>query len=330
MNETYVALDLGATKLLIGEVNAKGEILNSKRYETGYMDQLSAFSIIKRSLEDYISTVAWATSARPVSIGAGLMGRVDHKNGIWLQIDPKRSQEISLAEDLSRTFEMPCFIDNDVKSATRAVKRWGYGRHSDNFIYINIGTGIAAGVVVNGQLIRGSHFNAGEVGHTNVGVKAGVKCGCGREDCVELISAGLGFDCSARLLSKEYKTKLYIPSNEDIKVDVKEIFFLSQQNDPLCIQLVENATSGIANLIMNLVRTTDPDTVVLGGGIVSNGFLFPKILDKLNKTTMRFVSNGVQLTQLDPNFAGLLGAATVAIEGYQMATKAQKNHVYIK
>ncbi len=126
MNETYLALDLGATKLLIGEVNKKGEILNSKRYETGYMDQLSAFSIIKRSLEDYISTIGWATSARPVSMGAGLMGgRVDNGNGIWLQIDPKRSQEIPLAEDLSRTFEMPCFIDNDVKSATRAVKRWG-------------------------------------------------------------------------------------------------------------------------------------------------------------------------------------------------------------
>jgi len=330
MNETYLALDLGATKLLIGEVNAKGEILNSKRYETGYMDQLSAFSIIKRSLEDYISTVGWATSVRPVSMGAGLMGRVDNKSGVWLQIDPKRSQSVSLAKDLSRTFEMPCFIDNDVKSATRAVKRWGYGRQSDNFIYINIGSGIAAGFIVNGQLIRGSHFNAGEVGHTNVGVKVGVKCGCGREDCIELIAAGLGFDCSARLLSKTYKTKLYIPENENIKVDVKEIFFLSQQNDPLCIQLVDNATSGIANLIMNLVRVTDPDTVVLGGGILSDGFLFPKILEKLNKTTIRFVSNGVLLTQLNPNFAGLLGAATVAIEGYELIKKAQKNHVFTK
>jgi len=330
MNETYLALDLGATKLLIGEVNVKGEILNSKRYETGYMDQLSAFSIIKRSLEDYISTVGWATYTRPVSMGVGLMGRVDNKSGVWLQIDPKRTQPVSLSKDLSRVFEIPCFIDNDVKSATRAVKRWGYGRQSDNFIYINIGSGIAAGFVVNGQLIRGSHFNAGEVGHANVGVKVGIKCGCGREDCVELIAAGLGFDASARLLSKKYKTKLYIPENENIKVDVKEIFFLSKQNDPLCMQLVENAVSGIASLIMNLVRVTDPDTVILGGGIVSDGFLFPKILEKLNKTTIRFVSNGVILTQLNPNFAGLLGAATVAIEGYEQAKKAQMNHVFIK
>jgi len=330
MEETYLALDLGATKLLIGEVNAEGKILNSKRYETGYMDQASAFSIIKRSLEDYIMTIGWATDKRPVSMGVGLIGRVDNANGIWLQIDPKRTQSIPLADDLSKSFEIPCFIDNDVKSATRAVKRWGYGKRSDNFIYINIGTGIAAGFIVNGQLIRGSHFNAGEVGHTNVGVSTGVKCGCGRENCVELIAAGMGFDKSARILSKTLKTKLYIPKDENIKVDVQEVFFLSQQNDELCMQLVENATQGIANLIMNLVRVSDPDTVVLGGGIISNGFLFPKIIDKLNKTTIRFVSNGVVLTQLDPNMVGLLGAAAVALEGRQLSPATKKDFEFVK
>jgi len=330
MKETYLALDLGATKLLIGEIDTDGKILNKKKYETGYMDQISAFSIIKRSLEDYISTVGWATDQRPVSMGVGLIGRVDNANGIWLQIDPKRTQPIPLAEDLGKAFEMPCYIDNDVKSATRAVKRWGYGKQSDNFIYINIGSGIAAGFIVNGQLIRGSHFNAGEVGHTNVGVKVGVKCGCGREDCVELIAAGIGLDQSARLLSKTLKTQLYIPKDKNIKVDAKEVFFLSQQNDELCVQLVENASLAIANLIMNLVRVSDPDTVVLGGGIVSSGFLFTKILDKLNKTTIRFVTNGVVLTQLDPDYAGLLGAATVAIEGSQLSLNKKEDYAYIK
>lgn len=330
MERTYLALDLGASKLLIGEINDQGKILRSKRYETGYMDQITAFSIIKRSLEDYISNVGWATDKRPVSMGIGLMGRVDNINGLWLQIDPKRSQIITLVSDLEKIFGIPCFIDNDVKSATRAVKRWGYGKHSDNFIYINVGSGIAAGFVAGGQLIRGSHFNAGEVGHSNVGVDIGIKCVCGRENCVELIAAGIGFDRSARLLSKKYKTDLYIPKEEDIKVDVKEVFFLYQQNDELCVHLVENAAQGIANLIMNLVRVSDPDTVVLGGGVVSSGFLFPKILEKLNKTTIRFVSNGVVLTQLDPDYAGLLGAAVVAIEGIETSSGTLVEHEFIK
>ncbi|MDU1890518.1 MAG: ROK family protein [Dysgonomonas sp.] len=313
MEPTYLALDLGATKLLIGEVDSKGKILRHKRYETGYINQITASAIIKRSLEDYMTTVGWATDKRPASMGVGLIGRVDNANGIWLQIDPKRNQAISLAQELSDLYGFTCYIDNDVKAATRAVKKWGYGKGSDNFIYINIGTGIAAGFFINGQLVRGSHFNAGEVGHTNGGVNIGIKCSCGRDNCVEQIAGGLGFDKSARLLSKVYKTKLHIPENENIRVDVKEVYFLCQQNDELCVQLVENAAQGIASLIMNLVRVSDPDTVVLGGGIVSSGFIYQKVLEKLNKTTIRFVSNGVLLTQLDPNFAGLIGAAAVAM-----------------
>lgn len=313
MENTYLALDLGGTKLLIGEVNADGKILRHKRYDTGFTDQITAFSIIKRSLEDYMTTVGWATDNRPVSMGLGLLGRVDNTNGIWLQIDPKYNNPIPLAKDLSELYNFPCYIDNDVKAATRATKKWGYGKDSDNFIYINIGTGIAAGLFVNNQLIRGSHFNAGEVGHTNAGVDIGIKCSCGRDNCVEQIAGGMGFDKSARLLSKTLKTKLYIPEDEGIRVDVKEIFFLSQQNDELCVQLVENASQAIAGLIMNLVRVSDPDTVILGGGIVSSGFIYPKILEKLNKTTIRFVSNGIVLTKLDPDFIGLVGAAAVAM-----------------
>ena len=77
--------------------------------------------------------------------------------------------------------------------------------------------------------------------------------------------------------------------------------------------LVENAAEAIAQLIMNLVRVTDPDTVVLGGGIISETWFFDKVLSKLNANTMRFVSNGVVITHLNPDFVGLLGAGAVAM-----------------
>ena len=64
---------------------------------------------------------------------------------------------------------------------------------------------------------------------------------------------------------------------------------------------------------MNLVWVTDPDTVVLGGGIVSDGYIHDKILEKLHPTTMRFVTNGVVITKLNPGFIGLLGAGAVAM-----------------
>jgi predicted NBD/HSP70 family sugar kinase len=97
-------------------------------------------------------------------------------------------------------------------------------------------------------------------------------------------------------------------------VSVKEVFQLYEQEDPLCRVLVNQAAEALANLIMNLVRMTDPDTVVLGGGVVADGFLLELVENYLHPVTMRFVKNGVVLTKLNPEFAGLLGAAAIAID----------------
>lgn len=296
---------------MIGEMDGNGNILRSKKYPSGYFNQQSALEIIKKSLDDYRQTIGWVKK-KPVAIGVGLVGRVDPEQGIWLQIDPSRTQSTSLAGELSALYGIPCYIDNDVKSATRAERHFGFGQASKNFIYINVGTGIAAGFVVNGQLIRGSHFNAGEVGHTQVGVNIGMQCGCGRMDCVELIASGLGLDKCARLLQDQFETALTIEA-PDTRINTRAVFELSRQGDPLCVELVENASQALANLIMNLVRVSDPDTVVLGGGIVSDGYIYSKILEKLNANTIRFVKNGVVLTKLNPDFIGLIGAGAVAM-----------------
>ena len=224
--ETYLGLDLGGTKLLIGEIDSRGNILRYKKYDSGYFNQQAALDIIKLSLDDYIKTVGWYDK-KPLAMGVGLIGRVDPNQGIWLQIDPSRTQPIALAKELAEIYGISCHIDNDVKSATRAERVWGFGQISKNFIYLNIGTGIAVGTVVNGRQIRGSHFNAGEVGHVRVGVSVGIKCTCGRMDCVEAIASGIGFDRCARLLHEQYETGLHIPADRGERIPVSEIFALS-------------------------------------------------------------------------------------------------------
>lgn len=311
--ETYIGMDFGGTKLLVGEVSSEGHIISKKKYTTGYVNQEGAVDIIKSSLGDFLRTEGTADRT-PAAVGIGLIGRVDTTTGEWLQIDSQRSQAVKLGSIVKATFGLPCYVANDVKSATIAEQCWGHGHNSDNFIYINIGTGIAAGFVIGGRLTLGSHFNAGEVGHTQVGVHTGVKCCCGRTDCVEVIAAGVGFDSCARLLYPSYPdTLLRLPENISTRVDVRDIYALAQRGDELCKVLVDNAAQAIANLIMNLVRVSDPDTIVLGGGIVSSPEMYDNIMSRLHPGTMRFVSKGVVLTSLNPAEAGLLGAAAVAM-----------------
>ena len=309
---TYLGADLGGTKLLIGEVDTEGHIVRQKCYPSGYLDQLQARELLFASLDDYLSSVA-DPQERPVAMGVGLPGRVDVVRGIWEQIDPSRTCPIPLARDLAVRYGLSCQIDNDVKSATRAEMQWGVGRISQNFIYINVGTGIAACAVVEGRPLRGSHFNAGEVGHTTVDLSVGTQCACGRRDCVETIAAGLGFDMCARLLKDRYETQLAIPQDGS-RVSVSEVFRLArEEKDFLCCKLVDNAAEALAQLVMNLVRMSDPDTVVMGGSIMTDGYMLENMRSYLQQETLRFVTNGVQLTTLNPHFIGLLGAAVVAM-----------------
>ena len=107
--ETYLGLDLGGTKLLIGEIDSRGNILRYKKYDSGYFNQQAALDIIKLSLDDYIKTVGWYDK-KPLAMGVGLIGRVDPNQGIWLQIDPSRTQPIALAKELADIYGIPCQI----------------------------------------------------------------------------------------------------------------------------------------------------------------------------------------------------------------------------
>ena len=78
--ETYIGMDFGGTKLLIGEVASNGKILGQKTYNTGYVDQQSACEIMKSSLADYLRTVGTG-ERRPKALGIGMIGRVDTANG---------------------------------------------------------------------------------------------------------------------------------------------------------------------------------------------------------------------------------------------------------
>ena len=158
-------MDFGGTKLLIGEVDAQGNILRRKRYPSGCRTEAEAVKVLKDSLEDYMETVGAEGYIK--GAGVGIVGTVDYRNGMWVSMHPKAvSEPIPLSELLQDILRMPVWIDNDVKSATTAEMIFGDGIDSENFIYLNVGTGLAAGFVVDGRILRGSRNDTGEIGHT--------------------------------------------------------------------------------------------------------------------------------------------------------------------
>ena len=311
--KTYIGVDLGGTKLLIGEADREGNILRQEKLPSGRLTQGEAMALIRRGLDGFLKEKTPGCEVQ--AIGVGMVGRIDSGAGIWYEVSPDRRETVETAKILRERYGLPCFIDNDVRSATKAEMLFGQGRSSRDLIYINVGTGIAAGFVSGGRIITGGHHNAGEVGHTSSGIRLRVPCECGRTDCVEPVASGLGIDRCARLLAPDYPdSRLVIP--DEGRVSAADVF-RHYDEDALCKVLTDNAASAVANLIMNLIRFNDPDTVVLGGGVMTGGFLYRKVLEKLNPYTIRYVTNGVVLTALDPGYIGLLGACGNAIRGME-------------
>lgn len=304
---TYIGVDLGGTSVKLAEIDRAGSILRQRRRPSGPLDHQGALELIRRELDEFLP----GALGTPAAIGLGLVGRVDGKRGIWLEIDHDRPGRLEMKDILESKYGLPCFLDNDVRSAARAEWLFGRGKGLENWIYINVGTGIAAAAFTEGRLITGGHCNAGEVGHSASGIGFHAPCACGRPDCVEPVASGLGLDTSARILAPDYPgTGLHIP--KESRVSPEEVFSLSD-SDPLCRVLTKNAAQALANLIMNLVRFCDPEAVILGGGVMTDGFLYKKMLEWLNPYTIRYVTGGIALTGLSPQTVGLLGACANGI-----------------
>ncbi|OPH50618.1 sugar kinase [Paenibacillus ferrarius] len=306
---SVIAVDLGGTSILIGEVTVEGEVIRTKSYPSDTTSQAIALHKIIDAIDDYKKTSP--IQFEPMAIGIGVVGRVDGTRGVWLEIEPGKSQETDVKAIIESTFGIRCGIENDVACATKAEQRFGWGGQSDNFIYLNIGTGIAAGFIVDGHYVGGASYNSGEVGHMVVDLHSDVICGCGRRGCVERIASGLGLHERILALRSQFpNSSLAVQGGE--RVTAQAIFAAAESGDELCARVCEEAASATAALVMNLVRVSDPDTIVLGGGVTKSDYFIGRVKSHLNSKTMRFVARSLVNTKLPE--PGLVGAALAGLQ----------------
>lgn len=300
--ETILAVDLGGTKILVGEVDRQGQILHSQRFPTDVSSQKNAVAQLRKSIHAYLDQ--GETQGSIVALSVAVVGRVDSKRGIWFEIHPGNAQKIYLAELLTQEFKLPVFLSNDVTSAAYAEKSIGIGRKTEDFVYLNIGTGIAGRVVSQGELLTGGHFNVGEIGHMVVDMHHPVTCLCGRQGCVESFASGLGMSQEAQRLKDTISTTMTIGEG---RVATEDLLTAYQKQDPLATEVIVTAARGIAELIMNCVRLSDPEAVILGGGVMSSPVFYDLVMSQMNPKTIRFVTYGIQQTSIDPRFIALVG-----------------------
>jgi glucokinase len=211
-----------------------------------------------------------------VGIGIGIPGQV--LGGVVHLAVNLKMEHYPLAERLSRQFETPVRVENDVRIAALGVyERLFPAREVRHLAYVSVGTGISAGVILDGRLHRGAGGMAGEIGHVQVD-PLGPVCGCGARGCLEALASGSGIVSAARQALEEGQ-KSALGRLNPREITTQAVFTAAAGGDELALQIVETSAHYLSQAVQWLVMGYDVERVVLGGGVLrSRDVIAPALL----------------------------------------------------
>jgi glucokinase len=256
-----------------------------------------------------------ATIDRVAAIGVGVPGRVDPDAGVVSLAVNLDWHSLPLRDRLEAVLGVPCAIENDVRAAAAGILDRGLLGSIADFVYLGVGTGISAGVVIGGEVHRGTRGLAGEVGHIVVDAD-GPRCPCGLRGCLETVAAGpaIARAASDAIAAGRGST---LAALDDI--DAAAVYRAAATGDDLATEIVDRAGRALARAIHALVMTYDVERVVLGGGVsrAGEGFIGPirRELDALrtaSELAAEMLPVGIIAITPDGPDAGAWGGISIA------------------
>lgn len=311
-----LALDFGGTKLAAGVVNIEtGEISALVRKSTP-AEQGAQATLQTMLAAGQEAVQRSGLESQILRVGVSFGGPISKDRTTVLHSHHVADWDgIRLTDQISQVFGIPAYMDNDANAAALGEWYFGAGKGAENMVYIQVSTGVGAGLILNGQLFRGSAL-AGEFGHIIV-QPGGPRCACGRFGCVESLCSGwaLARDGKAALREASLHSPLReLCAGDPDQISAKTVIEACRRGDAQAEAILRRAFTGLAIGIANVVSLFDPDTLVLGGGVtraqdVLLRFLEPALQEYLHPLSKgRFVLKFSELNGMET----LLGAALLA------------------
>jgi len=252
------------------------------------------------------------------AVGIGAAGWVDNEQAV-VRFSPHLAwRSEPLKARLAERIDLPLIVDNDANAAAWAEYRFGAGRGSSVMVCITLGTGIGGGLVINGQVFRGTYGMAGEWGHM-ISVPGGHWCECGNRGCWEQYASGNALVREARALVQTNSPTAYrlvqLVGRDPEQITGPGVTAAAIQGEPNAIELLADVGGWLGRGIANLAAALDPEVVVIGGGVSAAGdlLLLPAQQAFSRTLTGRGFREEARLVLAHfRNDAGLVGAADLA------------------
>ena len=312
----FVGVDIGGTNVEMGILNELGEILIKKSIKTDSKKGAEdTFGRIWTAISSLITELG-ITKDDIKSIGMGIPGPVLNNSIVKIAANFSWGDNFPAKELMEKISGKPVKVGNDVKLIALGETLFGAGRGYKNSITIPIGTGIAAGIIINGAIVEGADGAAGEFGHVVVN-KQGYKCGCGLTGCLETYCSATGIIREGkRRLAENKENALYRRINGNVdSLEARDIFDLAKAGDKFCMDIVDWFCEYMAEGIGMLLNILNPEIIIFSGGVARAGEI---LLDGVKKNLAKYAL-GMTMENLKFAFgelneeAGIKGAAALVM-----------------
>lgn len=309
-------LRINEIKTIITNYNA--EILYETTLEIGKKrDKKTILNKLFNTFEDVINN-SRVDKNKIKGISLGLSGIVDQKKGLLLYSShyQELGRNFEFVKLIKEKFNMKVLVDNSARMMACAEKIFGSGRDYNNIVTIDTEEGIGCGIIIKGEIYRGSDYLAGEIGHTIVDPN-GPKCYCGKNGCIEkMISTRVILDEVSSDLLKNKDSIIYKKfKNTPNKIKLKDIFDAYISNDRFICSIFEKIENWFAVFIGNIILNYNPEVIIISGDYVdgSNKFI-ERVKEKTVKKIFPFldIKPNILLSSLGKS-SGTIGSVSLLL-----------------
>ncbi len=267
-----LGIDLGGTNIVAGVVDENFKILAIGKRKTALPRSAEeiADDMVAASL-DAIKN-AGLTLDNIESCGIGAPGSVDTETGNISYSNNLGFYNVPLGEMIEKRLSKKVYIENDANAAAYGEYIAGAGKGAQNFVAMTLGTGVGAGIIIDGKIYSGSNGAGGEIGHMVVEMN-GERCTCGRNGCLEMYASATALINQTKQAMERYPDSIMWKLADGKKENANGLtaFDAMRKGDTAGKMVVDKFIEYLSVGVANVINTFQPDVLCIGGGVSHEG-----------------------------------------------------------
>jgi glucokinase-like ROK family protein len=327
-NNFIIGIDLGTTNIYGVLSNLEAKIIAEKSRPT--LVQEGFQGVMQRTAEviEELKSQLGDKADRIFGVGMAVAGLINRDRNI-VEFSPDfHWHNVDVVGELSRRHKMPIVFDNVTRVMALGEYCYGIGKQFKNFVCVNVGYGIGAGIIMNGEPLYGPKGMAGEFGHITLERESGVQCECGNFGCLEALASGNALAKAARSkIQAGAKSSLEDMCGNDLgNITAKMVADAAKQGDAVAWDVFNRSAEFLGIGIAGLINLLSPEAIVIGGGVAQSGdILFDMVRKTVNSRALNKISREVAI--LPATFgmrAAVMGAVSLILDKVLSLEQANK------